>query len=361
MNNKAKGNGYIALLLPELRIGGAQKVFLTLAKEFIVRGLRVDLILLSEEGELLAEIPEGVRLISLGQNFSKSSIYLVRSLLSLSSYLRKNRPDALLSTLTGTNLLAVVAHGLSHVSTRLVLREAAPLANIRHSYLLFLMRYLYRRADSVIVLTDFMKKEMERKLNLPSENLVRIGNPLDVEKIERESRIPLPGDFNQSCPYILSVGRLAPPKDFVTLINAFEKIARGSQIRLVILGEGPDRSLLETLIKQLSLEDRVELRGYDPNPYRWMAEASVFVLSSRWEGYPNVVIEARALGVPIIISEYDDRAREVSGRGSLIFPIGDSYALAEAIFMTLKTFYQKDIQIKDTENSISIYSQVLLN
>lgn len=331
MNAQAKNSGYVALLLPELRIGGAQKVILTLAKEFIARGLRVDLVLLAEEGELVGEIPEGVRLVPLGQQFSKNIIFLIRSVLRLSSYLRKNHPDGLLSTLTGTNLLAVVAHALSHVSTRLVLREAASLANIRHSYLLFLMRYLYRKADSVVVLTDCMKKEMEEKLRIPAEQLIRIDNPLDLEKIKIESLKPLPDDYDCSHPYVLSVGRLASPKDFFTLLAAFKKVSLNSQIRLVILGEGPDRPLLESLIQELSLADRVALRGYDPNPYRWMAGATVFVLSSRWEGYPNVVQEARALGVPIIISAYDDSASEVGGRKSLLFPVGDTEILAKLL------------------------------
>ena len=162
----------------------------------------MDLVLLSEEGELLAEIPEGVRLVVLGQPpFPRGVISLTRSVVSLAGYLRKNRPDVLLSTLTGTNLLAVIAHSLSHVFTRLVLREACSLVNIRHSYLLILMRILYRRANSVIVLTDSMKMEMEKKLRILPEKLIRIGNPLDKEKIEKASKKPLPGFFDGSFPF----------------------------------------------------------------------------------------------------------------------------------------------------------------
>jgi len=346
MNNLVKQSGYVALLLPELRIGGAQKVFLTLAKEFIARGLRVDLVLLAEEGELLAEIPGGVRLIPLGQKSSKSPIYLVRSLLELSRFLRKNRPDALLSTLTGTNLFAVVSHCLSHVPTRLVLREAAPLANIRHSYLLFLMRYLYRRADSVVALTHFMKKEMEERLRIPSNKVIQLSNPIDLMRIEQDAAKPLPNDFDATCPYAIAIGRLAPQKDYITLLNAFAEVAKTNSLRLVILGEGPDRSLLEARVRDLSLENRIELRGFDSNPYRWIARASVFVMSSRWEGYPNVLLEALALGKPVVSTCYDASAQDlINNQSGFLVSVGDASALAEGIRNILDDTSTKKISL----------------
>jgi glycosyltransferase involved in cell wall biosynthesis len=348
MRGKEKNHSYVALVLPELRIGGAQKVFLTLAKQFCARGLRVDLVLLSEEGELLAELPEGVQLVVLGQHpFSIGLIALTRKILALIKYLRRNRPDSVLSTLTGTNLFTIVGCVLSQVPLRLVIREASPLVNLRNSILFLMMRLLYSKADFVVVPTDRMKRELFKNLRLSSEKIIQIGNPLDSEKIERESMESLPDDFDCSLPYILSVGRLAPPKDFFTLLKAFAKLESKREMRLVILGEGPDRYLLEELVCKLSITENVELRGFDANPYRWMRRASVFVLSSRWEGCPNVVIEAQSLGIPIIISQYDVSAGELVGRKNQLFPVGDVEVLAQLL--------REVAEVRGVKNQPSLY------
>lgn len=331
---------YVALLLPELRIGGAQKVFITLAKDFIARGLRVDLVLLANEGELLSEIPEGVRLIPLvDSHFGKGLMFLPLVAVKLALYLRLNRPDVLLSTLTGTNLLAVIAHFLSSVRTRLVLREAAPLANIRRSYVVFLMRYLYKKADSVIVLTDFMRREMEKKLKLSSRKIHQISNPIDLLEIAQAAKKPLPKDFDCSIPYAIAVGRLAPQKDYLTLLNAFAEVTKTISIRLVILGEGPERASLDARIHELNLFDKVELRGFDKNPYRWIGHSLMFVMSSRWEGYPNVLLEALSLGKPVVTTIYDDSARNLMyNQNGYLVPVGDESAFAEAICKTFKKY-----------------------
>jgi glycosyltransferase involved in cell wall biosynthesis len=330
-------NGHVAMLLPELRAGGAQKVFLALAKEFVVRGVRVDLVLAQQEGDLLAEVPPGVRLVPLRDHKKGWKTYGAKTLAFstlplLIRYLRAKRPDAILSTLTGTNLIAVVAHRLARVPTRLVLREAATLENLRHPFFyLPLMRGLYRRADKVVVLSSYMKNQLERKLQLLPDKVIHIPNPVDLSKIQQDAAEPLPNDYDASRPYALTVGRLTPQKDYMTLLEAFRVVAQSSPLRLVILGEGPDRSMIEKRIRKFELGDRIELRGFDSNPYRWMARAHIFVLSSRWEGMPNTILEARALGIPIVMTEYDPSAREVGGQSAILVPVGNVTALVEAI------------------------------
>jgi len=333
LNSRTESNGYIALLLPELRIGGAQKVFLTLAKNFIELGLTVDLIVMANEGELLNEIPQGVRLIALSKkHFSRRIHFLPILILKFIRYLRQCRPDALLSTLTGTNLFAVIAHSFANVETRLVIREAAPLANLQRSYLVFFMRYLYEKADSVVVLTDYMKKEMEDKLKIDPCKIHQISNPIDLKKIKEAAMEPLPKDFDYFQPYAIAVGRLAPQKDYLTLIEAFTEVGKNTSLRLVILGEGPDRNILEARIRELALCDKVELRGFEPNPYRWVGRSSVFVMSSRWEGYPNAMLEALALKIPIVSTLYDTSVKDLLiNQKACLVPVGDPVSIAEAI------------------------------
>ncbi len=240
-----------------------------MAKDFAAAGLKVDLVILANEGDLLGQIPKGVRLLPLSHKpFSPGVFFLLRVLFHFISYVRKNQPDVILSTLTGTNLFAVIAYFLVGGRTRLVLREAATLANIRHWIILWLMRFLYKKADSVIVLSDFMKKEMAEKIKLPPEKICKIINPVDLPAIQRAAQEPLPTDFDTSYPYAVAVGRLSPQKDYETMINAFAEVSGKIPLRLVILGEGPDRAGLEKQIDSLNMRDTVELRGFDSNPYR---------------------------------------------------------------------------------------------
>jgi glycosyltransferase involved in cell wall biosynthesis len=360
MKDHVSVNGHVAFFLPELRAGGAERVFLTLAKNFVAMGLHVDLVLARLEGELLTEVPPGVRLVPLsGQQSYGRTALAVTTLPRLIRYLRANRPDAMLSTMTGTNLLAVVAHRLARVPTRLVLREAATLENLRHPMYLPLMRFLYRRADAVVVLSQFMKNQLEKALRLPPDKVIHIPNPIDLERIRRDAAEPLPDDFDASRPYAVAVGRLAPQKDYMTLLDAFRVVVQTSPLRLVILGEGPDRAMLETRIRELELGDRVELRGYDPNPYRWMARADLFVLSSRWEGMPNTVLEARALGIPIVMTEYDISAREAGGMSAILVPVGDPETLARAIVQGLTVPRGTDAGTLPGWDSVTAYFKIL--
>lgn len=326
-------SGHIALLLPDLRAGGAQRVFLMLAREFLAKGFRVDIVVGLKDGDLLSELPSGARLVPLCRRpplFGHLGLATVM-LLRLRQYLGQQHPDALLSSLSGTNIVAAVAHRMVNVSTRLVLREACLFANLRHGFYITLMRHVYRWADVIVALTPEMQTELESVLRLPSSKIVKIPNPVDYERVQHFSVMPLPEDFDATQPYILAVGRLAAQKDYSTLIQAFAKVAQSASVKLVILGEGPDRQKIEAQIKALSLDGRVELRGFDANPYRWMARASVFVLSSRWEGHPNVIIESQALGIPVVATEYDPSARSLVHSPGLVVNVGDESALADAI------------------------------
>jgi glycosyltransferase involved in cell wall biosynthesis len=329
---------HIAMLLPDLRIGGAQRVILTLARAFSEKGVSVDLVVGLEDGDLRHEIPDGVRLVPLCSTmpvFGAAGLGMLM-LLRLHRYLRRNAPDALLSTLSRTNLVAVAARMLARSSARLVLREASHLENVGNPVVLQLMRRLYRHSDAVVALTTEMHLELERVLRLPPEKVKVIPNPVDLERIRVQAAQPLPASFSMQRPFMLTVGRFAQPKDFVTLLRAFARIVSKQHVDLVIVGEGPDRPVIEAEIRALLLRDHVKLVGFDSNPYRWMSQACLFVLSSRWEGCPNVVLEARALGLPVLSTDYGASARlMVQGAGEVV-PINDEIAMARAMRFLLK-------------------------
>ena len=336
-------SGHISLLLPDLRAGGAQRVFLILARAFLAKGIRVDIVVGLAEGSLLAEVPPGARLLPLCTRlpmFGQVGLAMMM-LLRLVRYLRQHQPDTLLSTLSGTNIVAAIARRIVSAPTKLVLREACRFENLPHSLYITIMRCVYRWADIVVALTPEMQSELEDVLGLSPDRIVQIPNPVDIERLIHGAKEPLPDDFDPNNHYLLAVGRLSPQKDIETLIRAFSQVAQIYPVNLVILGEGPDRSKIEAQIQTLALKDRVNLRGFDANPYRWMVQAEIFVLSSRWEGYPNVIIEALSLNLPVVTTEYDHSAHALVHEHGEVVPIGDADALANAILSRLTSKYSE--------------------
>ncbi len=328
---------HIALFLPDLNGGGAERVMLTLAKYFVGRGHRVDLVLARAEGALLPLLPPMVRLVDLQVGWRNWGLLglAVSATLRLAAYLRRERPDVLLSTLTGANLVAVLARAIGSRDTRLVLREAATLKNVQSCFRLYLMRWLYPKADVVVALTEVMRRELITAFRLYTDNVVCIPNPVDLDFIMNKAAAPIehPWFLANRPPIVMGIGRLSPQKDFRTLIHAFAQLRSRYQAHLVILGEGSLRSELEALIKELKLDKDVILAGFDNNPYRWLSRAKVFVLSSLWEGYPNVVLEALALGKPVVMTDYDASVKVLASESEYInvVPTTDPAKMATGI------------------------------
>jgi glycosyltransferase involved in cell wall biosynthesis len=166
-----------------------------------------------------------------------------------------------------------------------------------------------------------------------------IYNPVDTDHIKTLATAPLehPWFAPGAVPVVLSAGRLTRQKDFPSLLRAFAQVRQSRPARLVILGEGEERTSLETLARELGCRDDIALPGFVPNPYPYMAAAGVFVLSSAWEGFGNVLIEAMALGVPVVSTDCPSGPAEILGRGryGTLVPVSDVDALARAIATTL--------------------------
>ena len=353
---------HIALFLPDLNGGGAERGMLTLPKYFVERGHRVDLVLARAEGALLPLLPPTVRLVDLRAGWRSWGLLglAVSAMLRLAAYLRRERPDTLLSTLTGANLVAVLARAIGNRDTKLVLREAVTLKNIQGSFRLYLMRWLYPKADVVVALTEVMRRELITIIRIHYDKVVRIPNPIDLDFILNKAAIPFehPWFFQNEPPVVIGIGRLSPQKDFSTLIHAFAQLRSGFKSRLVILGEGPLRGELESLVKELKLDGDVILPGFDDNPYRWLSRAKVFVLSSLWEGYPNVVLEALALGKLVVMTGYDSSV-EIFADNSfvIIVPPSNPTIMANAIIEALNRQTCPNILLAPAD---SHFSQVAL-
>ncbi|MFY9706275.1 MAG: glycosyltransferase [Desulfobacterales bacterium] len=320
--------------------GGVERMVLNLCEGLAARGCRVDLLQVKARSQHLGQLPSMVHVRKLNAEHTLSSLpALVR-------YLKTEHPDALLAAKNRANQVAVLAKKASGVPTRVVVRMgttvSAALAGKNRWRKLFWylpMRLIYRNADAVVAVSQGVARDMARITGLPASDIQVIPNPVITPRIFRLAREPVPHTWlvKGGEPVIVGIGRLTRQKDFPTLIRALAAVRRKLPCRLIILGEGKDRGSLEHLAKRLSLSEQITMPGFVENPYAYLKRAALFVLSSAWEGSPNALTEALALGVPVVATDCPSGPREILKDGAIgrLVPVGDPDALAAAMLATL--------------------------
>jgi len=320
--------------------GGAQRAMLKIASGIVEAGHSVDLVLARATGPFMKEIPPGVSVVDL------KARRVLLALPALVRYLRRERPVAMLSALDYVNLIALWARKLAGGSTRLVVSERNTLSvssktsrSRRQRALPSLSKRYYRWADSVVAVSQGVADDLTEKLGL-SRDLVRvIHNPVITPELLEQANEVLdhPWFAQDEPPVVLGAGRLGPQKDFATLIRAFAAVRKVRPARLVLLGEGPDRPQLEALVRELGLQQDVQLPGFVANPYAYMRQSGVFVLASKYEGLPGVLIEALASGAQVVSTDCPSGPREILHDGTFgrLVPVGDSRAMSDAILDSL--------------------------
>jgi len=197
------------------------------------------------------------------------------------------------------------------------------------------VRRFYPSADGIIAISRGVAEDLAALLSMPERRIDTIYNPVDQDAIRRRALEPLDDPWlgDRGAPIVLGVGKLRRQKDFETLIRAFAQLRKRRPARLLLLGEGPERAGLEALARALGVADAVRLAGYAPNPAAWMARASVLALSSAWEGFSNVLVEALACGCPVVSTDCPSGPSEILEGGAIgpLVPVGDDTAFAAAL------------------------------
>lgn len=331
----------IALFLATSGHSGVDRVMGNLMDAFTARGLRVDLLHVRGHGPHREPAPPYLRVVDLG------SAHVYSSLPPLVRYLRRERPASLLCDKHKVNLTALRAVRLAGVDTQIVVRTgttvSADLAERGG-----LSRYLHRRnvrrwyprARSVVVPSSGAADDLARFCKLDRKLVTAIPNPIVGPDLLAKAAEPVDHPWfleGAEVPVILGVGELGSRKDFATLIRAFAILRAERQLRLVIFGRGRQQQALKQLAADLSVADDVSLPGFTTNPYAYMMRASLFVLCSLWEGLPTVLIEALAVGTPVVSTNCPSGPAEIleDGRYGPLVPVGDATALAEAMRTTL--------------------------
>ena len=326
----------IAILASFSGEGGVERMLVNLANEFAERNHRVHLLLIKSTSRHLKELHPGVEAISLG------SRHTATSLLPLISYLRAHRPARMLVVKDRAGRLAVRARALAGTETRLVLRLGTNLsASLKHRNLfqrwlrLWPIRHAYPKLDHIIAVSKGVADDTISLSGVDATKVSVIRNPVLTPRVRElaQSAAPHPWLKEKTLPVVIGAGRLTFQKDFATLIRALSRLSEKRQLRMIILGEGDQRSALQALIDELGLHDKVDLPGFAENPYAYMARADLFVLSSRWEGSPNVLTEAMLLGVPVVATDCPSGPAEIlqNGRIAPLVPMGDWRQLADAM------------------------------
>lgn len=314
---------------------GVDRIVANLLPEFARAGVRVDLLQVHGHGPHVNPLPEGVRRIELGSH------HVTTSLWPLYRYLRRHRPPVLLSDKDRTNRTALRARRLARVPTRCFVRLGTTVSvNLEAKGRLeaWLQRRSiarYGQADGVIVPSRGAAEDLARLSGLPLDTIKVLPNPIVSPALEELARAPSPHAWldDPEVPVILGVGSLTPRKDYPMLVRAFARLREKRPCRLVILGKGRDETRLRELATEMGVGEDVLLPGFTENPYAWMARAAVFAHSSQWEGLGIVLIEALALGLPVVATDCPSGPAEVldQGRHGRLVPVGDASAMAEAL------------------------------
>ncbi len=339
----------IAVLVSYSGDGGMERWANLLIDGFLRAGLCVDVVLLRRSGGHYAGIPSGARLVTVGSTHAGlAGPGLVR-------YLRESSPPVLLAVKDRAGRAAIEARRRAGAATRVFLMIGNTLSEamagrswIGRKWRYRAIRRTYPHAHGIIASSQGVADDIIAISGATPGQVRVVAPPVLTAQLGRQARQAPehPWLAQRECPVIIGVGRLTRQKDFFTLIRAFARLRSDRIVRLLILGEGEDRDVLTRLAHDLGVSDDIAMPGFMENPYAEMANADVFVLSSAWEGFGNVVAEAMALGLPIVSTDCRSGPREIlrDGEYGYLTPVGDAERMANAIGVALDSAVISDRQ-----------------
>ena len=357
----------LAIFIPSLSGGGAERAMIAVANGLAESHL-VDLVVSDAKGAYKDEVSKNVNII----DFKSSR--LLYSLLKLRNYIVTQRPTTLLSVLTTANILSICSRFLSRSKCRLILSERASISaalsdnsSWQAKLLPFLIQKLYNYSDMIVSVSEGISKELISNFGINSEKSIVIHNPVVNDFLIKKSNEPLENIYfdHKNIPMVLGVGRLTSQKNFSLLIKSFAIVREKIEAKLVILGEGPLREELKQLSKDLRIEKDVHLPGFVDNPFAWMKNSKVFVLSSNYEGLPNALIQAMACGTQVISTNCPTGPDEIleGGKWGGLVDVGDLEGLSREVLVALKKNDLKDSVSRanyfSQDRAIELYEQLL--
>ena len=337
----------IAILLPTLAGGGVERLALMLGEEFLGRGFDVEFVVCRDKGNLHDQIPTGASLVFLHAPRARN---ILRPLIQ---YFREARPDSSLVSIWPLTWIAILARMLSRSDTTLIVSEHSDLRHSsttgRHgrSLLRLLGKKVYGLADRLVVVSSGVGKSLEQLCGLEGKDYTVINNPArrdDGIALDDEDR-ELAQRWKATEHALIAIGNFKPAKDYPTLIRALAIANQSSSLSLLIVGQGHGRAEVERLARDHGIEDKVHIAGFRSDPFPLLREADLLVLSSQWEGFGMVLVEAFRAGVNACSTDCPSGPAEVlaNGKYGVLAPVGDPEALASGILEALANPLNADL------------------
>jgi glycosyltransferase involved in cell wall biosynthesis len=343
----------ISLTVPELA-GGIGRNIVNLANEFCSMGYRVDILLDKSKGGLKDLLNEKV-----GLNLLKTS-HPVGGLCFLAPYLLHSHPQVVLTPVVRHAILAVRARRITLSSTRVFAevhntysKTFQLLKMTKRSSRIEKIRKYYPMCDGIITVSDGVARDFSALTGIPENSLNTIYNPIVTPELKAMAKevVDHPWFKDRQHPVILGMGRIVKAKNFPLLIDAFEILREKIDCRCLIIGDGPQKTEVELRAKASRFADDIQMLGHTENPFAYMKQATVFALTSSWEGFGNVLVEAMATGTPVVSTDCPHGPREIlkDGKYGPLVPVGDAISLAEAIYRTLLNPPSVDLMIQASD------------
>ncbi len=329
----------ILIVLRSFTVGGAEKQSMEIAKNFVEKGAKVTLLTFNQKGGMIEQVPENVKLI-VSRRFRMFSVKVLMRVFSLIKTIRTIKPDLIYTSIEYAPV--AIAGKLTGTPTMIVFvsdpgRKSKPWIKTVMSN--FWSRVGIRFASSIVANSYGVARECRQHFKLKSSPMV-IYNGTNLQLVRQRALEDVKHQWlgDKTVPLIVSVGRLVREKDFATLIDAFAIFNKRMKARLLIVGSGKEKNFLMRQIKRFKLDNVVQLVGLQQNPYSFMASANLYVSSSVSEGFSNTLLEAAALGLPIVSTDHKFGANELieDGKNGLLVPVRDAKAMAEAMERILK-------------------------
>jgi glycosyltransferase involved in cell wall biosynthesis len=332
---------HVCLYFPSYGDGGVEKMTTNLAHGLYDAGVKVDFIVHHQAAPYLSGLEHKVNFITPPDNIHRHLSWLVR-------YLNSSHPDVLMTVKDAAGIMAIKAKKRCRAETKIVVRTGtALLSRFDHRGANFVKQWLkshklkhyFQQADGHIAVALGSRKELHELIQIPQKAIIVIKNPVITPtflKLQLEI-IDHPWFAPSREPLIMGMGGFRLQKDFTTLINAFALLRKSRPCRLILAGKGRQEKRLLQLCHELGIQDDVLFPGFTDNPYPWLKRADLFVLSSLWEGSPNVLTEALALGTPVVATDCQSGPREIlqDGKYGELVPLGDPQAMSDAMARAL--------------------------
>ena len=337
----------IALFMPSLAGGGAERVMISLANELVQRGFDVDLIVSYAKGEYHNQIHGSVNFIDFKVN------RVLKATPKLIQYVKEVNPQVILSTIWHANIITILVKLLTGSPGIVVIRETNQISKSKQSLSPLLSRlmcplvnFFYPFADVIIAPSNGVADDLSKLGRIQRKKINVIYNPIFLKAIEAQAREEPshPWLVPKTEPVFIAVGSLTEQKGFSTLLESFFLVNKQIISRLIILGEGPLRQELEARALELGIHKKVDFHGFIENPFSLMASSDVFVLSSKWEGLPNVLIQAVSLGMRIVATDCTSGPQEIldNGKFGTLVEVGNIKMLSSAMLSSLEKQHDSD-------------------